>query len=303
MFGYVKINEPELKVKDFRKYKAYYCGLCQTLKERYGNMGQLTLTYDMTFLIILLNSLYEGTMESCQHRCKTHPLKKQPMLRNIFSEYAADMNLILSYYHLLDDWEDEKKPAALFGTAVLKRRVRKAVREYPRQSRVIRQELKKLTECEKRAEKNLDEPAGCFGRLMEELFVYKQDVWEDSLRELGFFLGKFIYILDAYDDLEKDKKEGNYNPLKEMSGQKDYEQRVREILCMMIADCTAAFERLPCLEDADLLRNILYAGVWNRYYMIQKERMEKQPETQKEKAAEMESEKDSENVRREKDEP
>ena len=115
MFGYVTANEPELKVKDYHKYKAYYCGLCQSLKRQYGSAGQLTLAYDMTFVIILLTSLYESETKAESHRCKMHPLKPQPMLENEITEYAADMNLIMAYYHLEDDWKDEKKVAGLLG--------------------------------------------------------------------------------------------------------------------------------------------------------------------------------------------
>jgi len=107
---------------------------------------------------------------------------------------------------------------------------------------------------------------------MEELLVYRKDMWEEPLRKIGFFLGKFIYIMDAYEDLEKDLKDGNYNPLKALHEQPDYEERCAQILNMMMAECSAAFERLPCLKGADILRNILYAGVWNRYNKIQKER-------------------------------
>ena len=127
MFGYVTANEPELKVKDYHKYKAYYCGLCQSLKRQYGSAGQLTLAYDMTFVIILLTSLYESETKAESHRCKMHPLKPQPMLENEITEYAADMNLIMAYYHLEDDWKDEKKVAGLLGSMALKRKIEKAI--------------------------------------------------------------------------------------------------------------------------------------------------------------------------------
>ena len=112
MFGYVTICEPELKVKELRKYKAYYCGLCRTLQEEYGAAGQMTLTYDMTFLIVLLTSLYECGGRTESHACKVHPLKKRPMLRNEITQYAADMNLLLAYFHLRDDWADERSTGA-----------------------------------------------------------------------------------------------------------------------------------------------------------------------------------------------
>lgn len=124
MFGYVTICEPELKIKDFKAYKACYCGLCKSLKEYYGSLGQLTLTYDMTFVILLLTSLYETELKQSMHRCKVHPVKKQTMLQNEFSEYAADMNILLSYYHLKDDWQDEKKLSGLLGCAAFRKKRR-----------------------------------------------------------------------------------------------------------------------------------------------------------------------------------
>lgn len=274
MFGYVTICEPELKVKDLRKYKAYYCGLCHTLKEKYGISGQMTLTYDMTFAILLLTSLYESETQTESHRCKVHPVKKQVMLQNEITGYAADMNVLLAYYHLEDDWKDEKKVSAFAGKAALGRKAKKIMERYPRQSAAIRESLRELAECEKEGSTDLDRTAGCFGRLMEELFVWREDVWEKNLRRIGFFLGKFIYIMDAYEDLEEDIKKGCYNPLKKLYTQEDYEERLKQILCMMIAECSMEFEKLPCIVDVDILRNILYDGVWNRYNKIQKKKLE-----------------------------
>ena len=272
MFGYVTICEPELKVKDLRKYRAYYCGLCRTLKERFGGLGQLTLTYDMTFAVILLTSLYESETRFSSHRCKVHPVKKQNMLQNEMTEYAADMNVLLAYYHQKDDWVDEKKISGFAGYHALKGRAQKVVKKYPRQSRVIEEELKNLADFEKEATQDIDKTAGCFGRLMAEMFVFREDLWEGRLRKMAFYLGKFIYIMDAYEDLEKDKKAGCYNPLKELSRREDYEERCKELLCMMIAECSAQFELLPCLLDVDILRNILYDGVWTRYRKMQEQK-------------------------------
>lgn len=300
MFGYVTICEPELKMKDWRKYRAYYCGLCKTLRERHGHIGQMTLSYDMTFAVILLTSLYESEPNVSEHRCKTHPIKKQKMLQNEITEYCADMNVLLSYYHMKDNWEDEKKISGLAGASALKGKAEKIAQRYPRQSRVILQELKNLAACEAADSQNIDEPAGCFGRLMAELFVYREDAWEKTLREIGFFLGKFIYIMDAYEDLKKDMQEGCYNPLRRLyeenhgktsadesmvaenknkAGLEEhdsvsrvsdaYETLCYEMLCMMIAEASAAFEKLPCLWDEDILRNILYAGVWSKFQKLQ----------------------------------
>ena len=269
MFGYVTVCEPELKMKDFRTYRSYYCGLCQSLKEKYGFSGQMTLTYDMTFAIILLTSLYECRTHTEQHRCKAHLVKKQMMRRNEITEYAADMNLLLAYYHLEDDWADEKKPGALAAKSLLQRKAKGISHRYPRQSRIFKKALGAIHRCERENCKDLDRISGYFGKMMAEILVYQKDVWEKTLRKIGFFLGKFIYLMDAYEDLEEDLKKGCYNPLAHLWKEPDYEERIKNILCMMIAECSAEFEKLPCLLDVDILRNILYDGVWNRYRLIQ----------------------------------
>ncbi len=274
MFGYVNIYRPELKMKDFYKYRAYYCGLCKTLKDKYGSFGQMTLTYDMTFLIILLTSLYESDTEHGIHRCIVHPVKKHDTLCNEITNYASDMNIVLSYYHLLDDWQDDKSIAGFTGTKLLKKKFKKICDKYPRQCQTIGSSLNRLKECEKNNDQNIDLVSRCFGELMSELFVYKEDVWESALRKFGFFLGKYIYIIDAYEDLEEDIKKGRYNPLTSISQKDYYETECKNILNLMLAECTGEFEKLPCLLDADILRNILYEGVWTKFDSLQKKKSE-----------------------------
>ena len=276
MFGYVTICEPELKVKDLKKYKGYYCGLCRELREEYGFMGQMTLTYDMTFAVILLTSLYESEQKMEMHRCKVHPVKQQMMIRSEMTSYAAAMNVLLAYYHMEDDWRDEKKTSSLVTMRLIRGEAERIVAEYPRQSRAIRKALKELAACEREQSTDIDRVSGCFGRLMAELFIYRKDVWEKPLRRMGFYMGKFIYLMDAFEDLPEDMEKGRYNPLREISGEEGYEERIKQILCMMIAESTAEFERLPCLIDVDILRNILYDGVWNRYNKIQRKKREEQ---------------------------
>ncbi|MBA4688510.1 MAG: hypothetical protein H2184_15265 [Candidatus Galacturonibacter soehngenii] len=265
MFGYVTINKPELKIKEYNRYHAYYCGLCHTLKESHGVLGQMTLTYDMTFLVLLLTSLYESDTTHMQKHCMVHPVKKHDLFVNEVSNYAADMNIALTYHHLLDDWNDEKKMNSLVGAKLLKRKYRSIEERYPRQCQVIESSLRKLCEYEKNKEKSLDVVSGCFGTLMAELFVMKQDMWEKTLRNLGFYLGKYIYIMDAYFDLEEDIKNNSYNPLLYYKHQKDYEDFCHDALTMMISEAANEFEKLPCVIDIEILRNILYGGVWSKY--------------------------------------
>ena len=120
-------------------------------------------------------------------------------------------------------------------------------------------------------EENIDVVSGYFGELMGELLLYKDDVWKKTLKRLGFYLGKYIYILDAYDDLEKDRESGSYNPLLTLYNDEQYEEKCGQMLTLVLAECSSTFEKLPCIEYADILRNILYVGVWNKYDDKQKQ--------------------------------
>ena len=109
MFGYIVMNKPEIKMKDFDMYRTFYCGLCRELREKYGISGQITLSYDMTFVIMLLSGLYEPKTYKGTTRCILHPVRKQPVRKNVMTEYCADMNILLTYYKCLDDWNDDRK--------------------------------------------------------------------------------------------------------------------------------------------------------------------------------------------------
>ena len=279
MFGYIAINKAEMKFKDYDVYQAYYCGLCRRLKECYGKRGQLTLSYDMTFLIVLLTGLYEPKTITGETRCIAHPLEKHPTKINEYTDYAASMNLILSYYKCKDDWTDERKKKGYIAAKALEPKIKKIESNYPEKVRLIRSKLEEINQYEKKGETNLDLMAGLFGDIMAEIFAWKPDVWELSLRKIGFFLGKFIYLMDAYEDVEKDIENNSYNPLKEVFLQKTPEQfatECRTLLTMMMAECSREFEQLPILLHADILRNILYSGVWCRYTMVTSKRYENQ---------------------------
>lgn len=268
MFGYVTINKPEMKIKDYERYHSYYCGLCNVLKHKYGMLGQATLTFDMTFLIVLLSGLYEPEEKGEAHRCIAHPGRKHPMRLNEITEYAADMNIILAYHNLMDDWRDDKDFSKLSLAKMLERNYHKLIKKYPRQTNAVSHYMEVLTECEKKKDPNLDTAAGLTGEMLGEIFQYKKDEWADTLKKVGFYLGKFIYLCDASEDTEKDSKSGNYNPF--LLQEKEVDKR--EILNLMMSDCAREFEKLPILLNADILRNILYAGVWSKFDRIQMDR-------------------------------
>lgn len=268
MFGYVMVNEGELTPELKARYQSYYCGLCQVLKNKYGHIGQMTLTYDMTFLVVLLTALYESEGTTEEHRCLTHPTKKHPMFYNECTEYAADMNILLAYHNSLDDWMDDRNLVKLSTARLLKKQYQMLSQKYPDKVAALETYIAKVHEIEDLRSDDLDLNAGFTGELLGELFAFKDDTWSPVLKRLGFFLGKFIYLMDAYDDLEKDLKKQNYNPWAFYLKREDFDEYCHNILTMMIAECAREFERLPILKDAAILRNILYSGVWAKYNII-----------------------------------
>lgn len=272
MFGYIVMDKPEIKFKDYDIYRSFYCGLCQELKRKFGILGQVTLSYDMTFVLLLLNGLYEPKIQEESGRCILHPIRKQMFRKSQITEYVADMNVLLTYYKCRDDWNDEKKYLKIILAKLLEGKNKKTEAIYKNKTEKIIQYLGELTLLEKSEEMELDKAAGCFGHIMEEVLVYKEDEWESYLRRMGFFLGKFIYILDAYEDVEKDVKNECYNPFAKVYKKNSFEQEVYQILVMMMAECCREFEKLPIIEYADILRNILYSGVWGRFKEISEKR-------------------------------
>lgn len=268
MFGYIVANQQELKFKEYGTYRSYYCGLCKVLKEKYGKSGQMTLSYDMTFLILLLTGLYEPDTKDDVIRCVAHPFEKHPTKINKITEYAADMNVLLSYYKCLDDWKDEKKTSKKILSMKLEKAFKRIEDRYPEKAEKIRECLEETEKCEAAEDRNLDRIAGYSGEMMAEIFAWKHDEWEKQLRKIGFFMGKFIYLLDAYEDLEHDIKHGNYNPFRGREEDEFFDDDVRRILTMMMAECCREFELLPILKDVEILKNILYSGVWCRYELV-----------------------------------
>lgn len=236
----------------------------------------MTLTYDMTFLVILLNSLYEPDVETREARCAARPHKKHLEISCAAADYAADMNVALAYHKLMDDWHDEHKLLSRSEAALIEKTYLRMAERYPRQIQAIERGLEALGHLEKRQANDIDECVNLFGTLMGEVFVWKEDQWADTLREMGAALGRFVYLMDAYDDLESDRRKGRFNPLIALSGQQNFDDRCRALLTMLMADCTRAFETLPLVEDIEILRNILYSGVWTRFEQMRKTKTKKQ---------------------------
>lgn len=294
MFGYIVVNQQEMKYKEFDEYHRYYCGLCKSLKNCKGTRGQISLSYDMTFLVMLLTGLYEPEEEKGIRRCVAHPLTKHEFIKNKYSEYAADMNIILTYYKCLDDWQDEKKVFRKLYSGVLMNEKDTSEAgdfyKYEKKIKVISEKLKEINELEKENSDDLDKLSGCFGEVLAEIFAVNSDEWEENLRRVGYHLGRFVYILDAYDDMEKDIKKGSFNPLISrldgFSGNdpsvisvEEWEKlsvKIKEMLMLAAADSAREFEKLPIIKNVEILRNILYSGIWNSYYRVTAKRLNKE---------------------------
>ncbi len=283
MYGYVIVNKPELKFKEYDRYRSYYCGLCDILKERYGFRGQISLSYDMTFLVILLTGLYEPQTAYSEERCIVHPAAKHPVRKNEVTSYVADMNVLMAYYKCVDDWKDEKKITRLTYSGLLSSRVKKICRKYPQKAEAIRKALEGLSAAEKAGEENIDRAASYFATVMSVVMAMKEDEWTEDLKKMGYQLGKFIYLCDAYEDMEQDIKAGRYNVFRTHLDQPEFDAYCESILNAIMADCVRIFERLPILEEAQLLRNILYSGVWIRFQAAKEKRI-KQKEQEGEKS-------------------
>lgn len=262
MFGYVMANLPELSKEQRTRYSAVYCGICRQIRRSACNTARLGLSYDMAFLSLLLMSLYEPEEVSGKHACMLHPLRC--FTDSEYIAYGADMNLALAYYNCMDDYLDEGKKSAKAMAKVFSKALPEIAARWPRQCQAIEGCIARLSQLEKENCKNPDEPAACFGQLMGELFVCKEDMWSDTLRQMGMALGRYIYLADAAVDFRQDKKHNRYNPFLAM-GMEESWQQWEQYLLLAMGRCTDFYERLPLVKDKAILDNILYSGIWLEY--------------------------------------
>ena len=261
MVGYLIASASSLTEEERIRYKATYCGLCRTLKDRHGQISRLTLNYDMTFLILLLQSLYEPEEKSGVETCIAHPREQREWWRSEISDYAADMNVALAYLNRLDDWRDDGSVLALAESGILKKAYQETAEKYPRQCAAMEQSIMELSYLEKNGIEDPDAAAATFGHLLGSVFVWREDRWQEPLYRLGDSLGRFIYLLDAAVDLEKDAYKDSYNPFRKYYGL-DNEERFRDILKIFLADAVIQFDFLPLVKDVGLMKNILCSGLW-----------------------------------------
>ncbi len=265
MFGYLAAATGVLDEPALSRYKAVYCGLCRSLERCFGQTARLTLNYDMTFLILLLSSLYEPAEEEGDRPCLRHPVRASRFVMSEVSDYAAHMNLALACLKCRDDWNDDRSLTALAAAKTLQTGYDRVREQYPRQCGAIEEALSELSAIEEARREDPDAAAACFGRMLQEVFVWRGDRWAEPLRHMADALGRFLYLLDAAMDLDSDIRSGSYNPFRSRAGDPGNESFFREILKMQLGECVYWFDKLPLVEDVGLMRNILCIGLWSAF--------------------------------------
>ena len=269
MFGYVRINKMDLTFREYENYKGYYCGLCKYLKENHGEISRIGLNYDITFLIVILSAIYKPKTNIFEEVCLVSPFKRKKKLINEITEYAASMNVLLTYYKLEDNLLDDKGVKDILAYNLYKSKLKIAHEKYPHKSKIIKEQMKLLNELEKNKEYNIDKVSNTFGELMGEIFAYKKDKYEDDLRRIGFNIGKYIYILDAYEDLNEDYKKGRYNPFMEyINKREELKIRVDRLISISLGLLASSIDRLNLQVNRGIIENIVYSGVYLRYKSI-----------------------------------
>ena len=269
MFGFVMADIKELTREEEKRYSSIYCGICRRMRLRSGKAARLGLIYDVTFLSMLLMSLYEPEEETGKRACGIHPIRPRPWVDNRFIVYGADMNIALAYYNALDDLEDEGKASAKLAKNIFGREMETIRALYPEKCKCMEESLMQLRNLEKENCPDPDRMAACFGTLLGELFVYKEDMWADRLRGLGDALGRFIYLADAAIDYRKDGEKEQYNPFIAAKMAHSWDA-FESILVSLMERCTGYFEQLPLVQDKEILDNILYGGIWLQYRQKQR---------------------------------
>ncbi|HHW48037.1 MAG TPA: hypothetical protein GXX14_05395 [Clostridiaceae bacterium] len=282
MFGYILPEKPDLKIKEYELFKAYYCGVCKSIGKRWGHVSRLILNYDSTFLAILLSAATGEKASVSREICIVHPLKKRKVIKNNkIIDYASDINIILAYYNLMDNWNDEHSIPSGLGALALRKKFRKLKKKYKEKCDIIESKLIELKKLESEKCGSMDRAAEPFARIMEEVVAHEPLCDDEKKRKIlkwiGYNLGKWIYILDAYDDLEDDIRRKTYNPLINQyeyknEGVENFKSRIKERVEFNLTYClnqiAGAYELLEIKNNKGIIENILYMGMLRKTEQI-----------------------------------
>lgn len=266
MFGYIKISKGELKIKEYELYKGCYCTLCKVLGKNYGIISRFTLNYDFTFLALLNMSLKENCDIFEQKRCVFNPLKKCQFCKCYTDfEMPSAATIIMSYYKLLDNIADEKgikKLLFLLIKPFLKGGYNKAKKNYPEIDKIVSTYIAEQINLEHNKCDDVDKIAHPTAKALSQILSLcsGDDSQKRILDRLGYCLGRYIYLLDAFCDMETDIKKGTYNVLV-FKKNIDIKEYVTSQIYFCINEATRAFELLNIKKYKNILGNILYLGL------------------------------------------
>jgi len=271
MFGYVNVFRDDLKVKDYMNFRAYYCGLCRSIGKNCSHLSRLGLSYDMTFLAILLSSLSPDITEYIKKPCVAHPFRKRAsVIGDNAVDYAADISVILFYCKMKDDWHDDRSFAALSAIIAFRKAYKKASSRHPALTELIIKQLSALSELEKQNCADTDLTADCFAKITEAIFS-PDFIGEKNKRPaawLGYNIGRWIYIIDAYADIDKDLKKKNYNPFlagfnnKNIDGYKlNLAKQLDLSLTFTLENAVSGLDLMKIYKNEEILKNILYLSL------------------------------------------
>ena len=278
MFGYIAPRMDLLNEEQRIRYRAVYCGLCHEIANQSGQEGRLLLSHDMTFLALLLQSLTEAAETPQRIRCLIHPAHKREIFKSEPIAYAASMNLILMDFKFQDQIRDDRSRMGRIGHLKLESVMEKMESEYPDQLHGVRDSLAQLWEEEQKPDPNPDRMCNLSGDMLKSVFAppWIDPYWKTALEGMGFGLGSFVYWMDAWDDLKKDLRKGHVNPLIRWKDQADLQAFVKDVLELFLGESVNCFEALPLEKDLELLRNVMYSGVWQRFDAIEQYREKKE---------------------------
>lgn len=261
MFGLILPNEKTLSAEDKARYGRIYCGICRSLSLRHGKLAKYTLNYDIAFLALVLSDVYRCTVTVKSARCVTHPIKAREYAESEIVDYAADMNVVLAYHKLLDDYRDDKSKVAKRNADKLQGAYDAVAAKYPEKCRLVEEALSELSALENAGETCADKVAATFAKTLEAVFSYGEKSAE--LSALGSALGKFIYIADACIDLKKDLKRSRYNPMSFYQ-----KSEFDGILTLLSAQIDESLAALPEAREDETVKNVIYSGMWLKYEIL-----------------------------------
>ncbi len=265
MFGFVVADAGALSEEEKERYRAVYCGLCFALRDRYGQLSRACLTYDLTFFVLLCNSLHEPAETQGASHCMMHPTPAapRPWARSAWTDYAADLSVTLAYHKVLDDVADDGDLKARAAERLLAGAYEQARTRIPEQCAEIERTMAVIRAIEQGgAADDPDAAAHEFGRMLGRLFARDQGFWAAAMEELGCGLGRFIYLMDAAVDFADDTASGSYNPFVALGSDAE---AMRATLALTAADAATPYERLPLVQDTHLMDAILYSGIWAQF--------------------------------------